>query len=519
MSTSTEQTFDVVVIGGGAVGENAADRAGRTGLSVAVVEEALVGGECSYWACMPSKALLRPGAVLAAARGVPGVAEMIATTLDPAPVLARRDSFTSHWHDESQVEWLESVGITLIRGRARLTGPRALTVTATATPGSAETTTTITARHAVVLATGSTPVSPGIDGLADLDEGAVWTSREATSVTDIPETLAIVGGGVVACEMATALTDLGAKVTLLARGDRLLASSEPFAGEAVAAALTHLGVDVRLGTEVARVEHVSSAGSATTAGHEPRAVRLHLSDGSSVDAQRVLVATGRHPATSGLGLESVGLDPQEKLALDDTLEVLTAPGGPGTGWLFAVGDVTGRAATTHQGKYEARVAGDVIAARFGPSGARGPGGFEADAADSRSREREASAWSQFRATADHRAVPQVVFTRPEVSSVGLTEAQARTAGLSVRTVSYDLASVAGASLLSDDYAGTAQLVITTDTRLIVGATFVGPDAAELLHAATIAVVGEVPLERLWHAVPAYPTVSEVWLRLLEAAGL
>lgn len=514
MSTSTEQTFDVVVIGGGAVGENAADRAGRTGLSVALVEEALVGGECSYWACMPSKALLRPGAVLAAARGVPGVAEMITTTLDPAPVLARRDSFTSHWHDESQVEWLESVGITLIRGHARLTGPQTLSVTTKATPGTAETTTMIAARHAVVLATGSTPVSPGIEGLDTLDDGAVWTSREATSVTEVPETLAIVGGGVVACEMATALTDLGAQITLLARGGRLLAGSEPFAGEAVAASLTDLGVDVHLGTEVDRVEHVSTPGSP-----QPRTVRLHLSDGSSVDAQKVLIATGRRPATTDVGLETVGLNPQEPLALDDSLEVLTAPGGPGTGWLFAVGDVTGRAATTHQGKYEARVAGDVVAARFGPPGARGPGGLETDAPDSRTREQGAAAWSQFRASADQRAVPQVVFTRPEVSSVGLTEAHARRAGLSVRTVSYDLASVAGASLLSDDYAGTAQLVITTDTRLIVGATFVGPDAAELLHAATVAVVGEVPLERLWHAVPAYPTVSEVWLRLLETAGL
>ena len=510
MSTSSEQTFDVVVIGGGAVGENAADRAGRTGLSVAVVEADLVGGECSYWACMPSKALLRPGAALAAARGVPGVAEMITGALDPAPVLARRDSFTSHWHDESQVEWLESVGITLVRGHARFTGPRTLTVTSSSS-GHVPSTTTITARHAVVLATGSTPVIPPIDGLADLDQSAVWTSREATSLTEIPETVAIVGGGVVACEMATALTDLGAKVTLLARGDRLLASSEPFAGEAVAAALGDLGIDVRLATEVTRVEQTSTESGG--------AVHLRLSDGSSVEAQKVLLATGRRPATADVGLEAVGLDPQQPLALTDALEVLTGPDGHGTGWLFAVGDVAGRAATTHQGKYEGRVAGDVIAARFGAPGSRGPGDLAPDGPDSRTREQGAQAWSQFRATADHRAVPQVVFTRPEVSSVGLTEDRAREAGLSVRTVSYDMASVAGASLLSDDYTGTAQLVVTTDTHLIVGATFVGPEAAELLHAATIAVVGQVPLERLWHAVPSYPTVSEVWLRLLETAGL
>ncbi|SDB89433.1 dihydrolipoamide dehydrogenase [Sanguibacter gelidistatuariae] len=509
MSASTDQTFDVVVIGAGAVGENTAERAGRTGLSVAVVEDALVGGECSYWACMPSKALLRPGAALAAARGVPGVAEMLTGELDPAPVLARRDTFTSHWHDDSQVSWLEGAGITLIRGRARFTGPRTMTVTAPADGDGSPLTTTVTARHAVILATGSTPVVPAIDGL---DPSEVWTSREATSVTDVPASLAIVGGGVVAVEMATALTDLGTRVTVVARGDRLLTSSEPFAGEAVAAALTDLGVDIRLGTEVTRATATGETGTRT-------ATRLHLSDGSTVVVEKVLVATGRRPATTDIGLDAVGLDPEKPLAVDDAMEVLVEPDGAGTGWLFAAGDVTGRAATTHQGKYEGRVAGDVVAARFGPEGARGPGPGGPDAPDARTRERSAARWSQFRASADHRAVPQVVFTRPEVSSVGLTEQQARDAGLAIRTIRYDLASVAGASLVSDDYAGTAQLIVTTDTRVIVGATFVGPDAAELLHAATIAVVGEVPLDRLWHAVPAYPTVSEVWLRLLEEAGL
>ncbi|WP_066460631.1 dihydrolipoyl dehydrogenase family protein [Sanguibacter suarezii] len=505
MNATSDQTFDVVVIGAGAVGENAADRAGRTGLSVAIVEEALVGGECSYWACMPSKALLRPGAVLAAARGVPGVAEMVAGTLEPEPVLARRDSFTSHWHDDSQVSWLESAGITLVRGRARFTGPRTMSVT-TDPDGAC---TTLTARHAVILATGSTPVIPSVPGL---DASEVWTSREATSVAAVPPSLAIIGGGVVAVEMATAFTDLGSRVTVVARGDRLLTGAEPFAGEAVAASLTDLGVDVRLGTEVTRASDdapPASDGSANT-------TRLHLSDGSTLDVARVLVATGRRPATTGVGLDHVGLDPRVPLAVDDAMEVLVEPGGAGTGWLFAVGDVAGRVATTHQGKYEGRVAGDVVAARFGPTPAEGPGPVGTDA---RAREQAAGPWSRFRATADHGAVPQVVFTRPEVSSVGLTAQQARDAGLDVRTVRYDMASVAGASLLSDDYAGTAQLVVTTDTRLVVGATFVGPEAAELLHAATIAVVGEVPLERLWHAVPAYPTVSEVWLRLLEEAGL
>lgn len=487
MSTSTEHqttppsetTYDVVVVGAGAVGENAADRAGRTGLSVAVVEAELVGGECSYWACMPSKALLRPGAVLEAARAVPGAAEMITGTLDPATVLARRDSFTSGWDDSSQVEWLDGAGIALVRGRARLTGPKTLDVTA-----EDGTVTRLTARHAVIVATGSVPVVPPVDGLAEAEP---WGSREATSVKEVPASLAIMGGGVVGVEMATAFADLGTAVTLVVRGERLLASNEPFAGDAVAESLRALGVDVRLGTDVTSVERRDDG------------THLRTSSGTVV-AERLLVATGRRPATADIGLDAVGLTAGDPLTVDDAMLVEGVDGG----WLFAVGDVTGRVATTHQGKYDARVAGDVVAARFG------------GAADG---ETDAPGWSRFRATADHAAVPQVVFSRPEVASVGLTEQAARDAGCTVDVFSYDLGSVAGAAVAADGYTGTAQIVVDRDRRVIVGATFVGPEVAELLHAATIAVVGEVPLDRLWHAVPSYPTVSEVWLRLLEAAGL
>ena len=228
----------------------------------------------------------------------------------------------------------------------------------------------------------------------------------------------------------------------------------------------------------------------------------------------MLAATGRRPATRDLGLETVGLVPGDPLEVDDRLQVVGVDGG----WLFAAGDVTGRTATTHQGKYDARVVGDVVAARFDPrpeSGAPGPG---VPRGLSRAGEVAAAPWSRYRATADVVAVPQVVFTRPQVAWVGRTEEVARREGLDVEVVGYDIGQVAGASVTDPGYEGRAQLVVDAARDVVIGATFVGPDVADMLHAATIAVVGEVPLSRLWHAVPAYPTVSEVWLRLLEAAG-
>lgn len=474
MTYAPRDTYDVVVIGGGPVGENVADRAGRTGLSVVLVEAELLGGECSYWACMPSKALLRPGAALAAARAVPGVSGP--GGLDATTVLGWRDEVARR-DDGGQVRWLDGAGIDLIRGHARLAGERVVVVT-TADGGA----TTVHARYAVVAATGSVPVVPAIPGLADVD---AWGSREATTADTVPASLAIVGGGVVACEMATAYADLGATVTLLARGP-LLARAEPFAGRAVADALRASGVDVRTGVAVGRVERGGDG------------VVVHV-EGATVGAERLLVATGRVPRTGDLGVDTVGLTPGKGLVVDDSMTVRDVPGG----WFFGAGDVTGRSATTHQGKYEARVVGDVIATRFGPLGT----------------DPDRTPWTRYVATADTRAATQVVFTRPQVASVGSTEAEARAAGVDVTIVRQDLSSAAGTSLMGSGCDGIAQLVVDADREVVVGATFVGPDAAEMLHAATIAVVGEVPLARLWHAVPAYPTVSEVWLRLLEAHGL
>ena len=511
--TTSDETYDVIVIGGGPVGENAADRASRTGLSVALVEAELVGGECSYWACMPSKTLLRPGAVRAEARGVPGVT--VGDDLDVAAVLARRDQMVSDWDDSGQVSWVEGAGLTLVRGLGRIVGPRLVEVVAEepdADPDDLPRTRRLAARRAVIVATGSVPVLPDVPGLADANP---WTSREATAVEDVPESLAIDGGGVVATEMAVAFADLGARVTVLSRGG-LLGRTEPWAGEAVAASLRELGVDVRLGVATESVEPLPDGGVRLVLAAAGPADGGDAPDLSPVTAERVLVATGRVPRTQDLCVDSVGLAPGRALEVDDTMLVQGLGAEAGTGWLYAAGDVTGRVATTHQGKYQGRVAGDVVAARFGDPDADGAptAGERPPAVGSRPEP-----WSRFAATADAVASPQVVFTRPEVAAVGHTEASARDAGLDVRVVRYDLANVAGSSVRSTDYAGSAQLVVDAAREVVVGATFVGPDAAEMLHAATIAVVGEVPLRRLWHAVPSYPTVSEVWLRLLEEYGL
>ncbi|GLW70821.1 oxidoreductase [Kitasatospora phosalacinea] len=468
-------SYDLVVIGGGPTGENLADRAHAGGLSVALVEGELVGGECSYWACMPSKALLRPGAALAAARRVAGSREAVTGTLDAAAVLARRDAFASHWHDDGQERWLASAGIDLVRGHGRLDGERRVTVD---TPGGGRR--TLTARHAVAVCTGTRAALPDLPGLAG---ARVWTSREATSAKSVPGRLAVVGGGVVAVEMATAWRSLGSEVTLLVRGDRLLERTEEFAGQLVSDGLRAAGVDVRLGASVTGLRR------------EPDGtVLLDLGDGTRLPADEVLFATGRRPATADLGLETVGLEPGSWIETDDTGRATAVPGG----WLYAAGDVNHRALLTHQGKYQGRVFGAVIADR---------------AAD---RPLDLAPWGRSVATADHAAVPQVVFADPEVAAVGRTLREAEDAGLRVRAVDYELGDVSGAALHADGHRGRARAVVDLDREVLVGVTFVGPDVAELLHSATVAVVGEVPIARLWHAVPAYPTVSEVWLRLLEA---
>ena len=473
--------YDVIVIGAGPVGENVADRVVRGGLTAAIVEAELVGGECSYWACMPTKALLRDAAALRAVRRLPGAAAAVTGRLDAAAVLARRDRFASNWKDDGQVAWLDGAGITLLRGHGRIAGKR--TVAVTSPDG---TVTTVTAAHAVVIATGSSAALPPIPGLRD---AAAWTSREAVAADHVPARLAVIGGGVVGAEMATAFSALGSAVTLIAR-DSVLPNVEPYASAHVVSALEREGVRVLIG-----------ANPVSVARDDDGTVRIALGDGDTVAADEVLVATGRRPNTADIGLDRVGLEHGTWLSVDETLRVVGPDGAlVDDGWLYAAGDVNRRALVTHQGKYQARAVGDVIVARAT--------GADVDDAP----------WGRHTPTADHAAVPQVIFTDPEIASVGHTVASAAAAGIRARAVEYDLGAVAGAALHGDGYAGRASILIDDSADRVIGFTAVGPDVAEMLHAATIAVTAEVPLDRLWHAVPAYPTVSEVWLRLLEAAG-
>jgi pyruvate/2-oxoglutarate dehydrogenase complex dihydrolipoamide dehydrogenase (E3) component len=456
----SEREFDVVVVGAGPAGEVCAGRLGGAGLEVAIVERHLIGGECTFYACMPSKALLRPGELLAEVRRIPGVREAVTGDLAVEAVLRRRNEIIHDLDDSSMEPWLADRGVAVVRERGRLDGERRVRAGED----------TLVARKAVVVATGSDALVPPLEGLR---EAKPWTNHEGTTSKEVPARLVVLGGGVVGVELAQAWRTLGSQVTLIEAADRLIAREEPFASEQVEQSLRDRGVDVHIGVKAVAVRARDGE------------VEVELESGGPLRGDELLVAIGRRPNTTELGLDTVGLEPGRPIEVDDSMRA--------NAWLYAIGDVNGRALLTHMGKYQARVAADAILGEGGPCIAL---------------------------TAQGELSPRVIFTDPQVAAVGYTLAAAQAAGLGARAVDVPTQGNAGASFYGRDSSpGTARLVVDDERGIAVGATFTGPEVAEFLHAATIAVVGEVPLERLFHAVPAFPTRSEVWLYLLEELGL
>ncbi|WP_250034745.1 dihydrolipoyl dehydrogenase family protein [Paractinoplanes maris] len=452
------QSYDVVVVGAGPGGEVAAGKLAGAGLSVAIVEGELVGGECSFYACIPSKALLRPGELLEEVRRVPGAAEAVSGELDVAAVLRKRDDLIGHLDDSGQVPWLTDRGVTLVRGWGRLVGERQVAVGDEV----------LQARQAVILAGGTRALLPDIDGI---DQVKPWTNREATTTQEVPASLIVIGGGVVGSELSQAFVSLGSQVTLVV-GRGVLPKEEDFAGLQVAERLAEQGVDIRTG-------HRPTAMRRDAAG-----VTVTLGDGSTVTAEQVLIATGRTPQAVDLGLEAVGVKSEGFVEVDAHMRV------PGQDWLYVIGDLNGRALYTHMAKYQAAIAAGEILGRpmVAEHLADGPG------------------------------APRVIFTSPQVAAVGHTTSSAAGAGLGVRIVDVGTEANAGGSY-SGGGPGTARFLIDEQRGVLVGATITGTAVAEFLQAATIAIVGEVPITRLRHAIPSFPTRSELWLYLFNELGI
>jgi len=440
---AADTTVDVVVIGLGVAGEAVAGELASAGLDVVGVESQLVGGECPYWGCIPSKMMIRAAGLLAESRRVEGLAGKASVTPDWSQVAQRiRDEATDDWNDQVAVDRFLGQGGHFVRGRAELVGPGLVRVEGR----------TIAARRGVVLGTGTVASIPPVPGLADTP---YWTNREAIETTTPPGSLVVLGGGAIGLELAQVFARFGVTVSVVEAADRLLAAEEPEASALIADVLQDEGINVATGAKVDRVSH------------DGNRFGLHLGDGVPISAERLLVATGRRVDLSGLGVSTVGLDPAARaLAVDDRMRAGEK--------LWAVGDVTGHGAFTHIATYQAKIATRDILGKTGPA-------------------------------AEYDAVPRVTFTDPEIGAVGLTEAQARERGLAVHTGVAHVPSSARGWIHKAGNDGLIKLVVDSATGLLVGATSAGPAGGEVLGALAVAVHGRVPVERLRHMIYAYPT--------------
>jgi len=442
---------DVVVVGLGPGGEDVGARLARAGLDVVGVDGRLVGGECPYYACIPTKMMIRASDALGEARRVPVLAGAADVTLDWAPVARRiREEATDNWDDRVAVERFENAGGTFVRGWGRVTAPREVTVT---TPDGTER--VFTARRGVVLNTGTDPAVPPVQGLA---ETPYWTNRDAVAVEEVPGSLVVLGGGPVGCELAQVFSRFGAKVTIVQHADRLVPADEPEAGELLEKTFAAEGITVRTGLSAARVSYESGQ------------FQVKLDNGEVVNAERMLVAAGRKTDMKALGIGAAGLDDSARGVTVD--ERMRAADG-----LWAIGDITGHGAFTHMSMYQARIAAaDIL----------GTDGDEAE-------------------IADYRATPRVTFTDPEIGSVGLSEAAARGRGLNVRVGLSELPYSSRGFIHKVDNAGFIKVVEDADRGVLVGATAAGPNGGEILGALVVAVHAEVPVKLLRQMIYAYPT--------------
>ncbi|MEC4763772.1 NAD(P)/FAD-dependent oxidoreductase [Mycobacterium sherrisii] len=465
------RNFDVVVVGAGVGGVAAVRKLAAAGLTVALVENRLLGGECHYFGCNPSKTLLRPIEVFNLARTVPGVQQRISGHgPDVAAVFAKRDSIIEHLSDEDRLDSLRRAGATVFRGFGRLSGARRVCVTC-----ADNSEVVLAARHAVVVATGTRPHVPEVPGLAD---ARPWTNRDSTTMARVPPRAVVVGAGPVSVEFATILTGLGSAVTLLARGSSLLRNCEPEVGELIAESLRSKGVKIHFDTQLSAVVRPVPGGPVTaTFGDQ------------TVEVDEIVLAAGRLTNTANLGLETVGLLDGEPISVNDHLQAVGVAGN----WLYALGDSTGRARLSHISTYHGRLVAEIIAAR---AAGRDLGEDELAARDAGT-------------------VAQVIFTEPQVVRVGRTESQARAEGFTVRTRTARYpGTLSFLALYRDGFDGWAKLVIDADTSTLLGATFVGPEFSELAQGATLAILAKVPTSLLRHAVAPHPTVNQVWDPLL-----